>query len=76
MAGQQARHVVLRLTARAGLLSFRQPQVAAIDLRAIAVPESNVQCSRDNAIVRERSLAGQQPWILDAFGSRADVLWP
>jgi len=45
-------------------------------MRAIAVPESNVQCSRDNAIVRERSLAGQQPWILDAFGSRADVLWP
>jgi hypothetical protein len=42
----------------------------------IAAPERDVHCPRDEAIGCKRSLAGQQPRILDAFDARADVLWP
>jgi len=42
----------------------------------IAAPERDVKCPRDDAIGRERSLAGQQPRILDAIDARADVLGP
>jgi hypothetical protein len=42
----------------------------------IAAPERDVKCARDDAIGRERSLAGQQPRILDALDARTDVLGP
>jgi len=45
-------------------------------MRVIAAPERDVKCARDDAIGRERSLAGQQPRILDALDARADVLGP
>jgi hypothetical protein len=45
-------------------------------VRVIAAPERDVQRVRDDAIVGERSPAGQQPPILDALDARADVLWP
>ena len=39
----------------------------------IAAPERDVHCPRDEVIGCKRSLAGQQPRILDAFDARADV---
>ena len=45
-------------------------------MRVIAAPERDVKCARDDAIGRERSLAGQQPRILDALDARADALGP
>lgn len=45
-------------------------------MRLVAAAERDVQRARDDAIGRERSLAGQQPRILDALYARADVLRP
>src|SRR5271169_2817412 len=45
-------------------------------MHVIAAPERYVQCARGHTIVGERSLAGQQPPIFDAFDPRADVFRP
>jgi hypothetical protein len=39
-------------------------------------PARNMQCARDDAIVGEHTLAGQQPRILDAPDVRPDALRP